>query len=56
MQAIGNVISDECKCEFSKAPFMTVQADETTVCAVHAQLSIIRYVYENKTCEPIKVL
>ncbi|XP_076057610.1 zinc finger MYM-type protein 1-like [Oratosquilla oratoria] len=52
IQAIGNVISDEIRSEVDKAPFMSVQADETTDCAMHAQLSIIiRYVYEDKICE-----
>ena len=46
------MISDEIKNEVNKAPFISVQADETTDCATHAKLSIItRYVYEIKTCE-----
>ncbi|XP_076062468.1 uncharacterized protein LOC143037799 [Oratosquilla oratoria] len=52
IQAIGNVISDEIRSEVDKATFMSVQADETTDCAMHPQLSIIiRYVYEDKICE-----
>ena len=52
IQAIGNVISHEIKNEVNKAPFISVQADETADCATHAQLSIIiRYVHETKVCE-----
>ena len=43
------MIYDEIKNEVNKSPFISVQADETTDCATHAQLSIIiRYVYEAK--------
>jgi len=38
--AIGNVISNEIRSEFDKAPFISVQADETTDCAMHVKLSI----------------
>ena len=52
IQAIGKVISDEIRNEVNEAPFISVQADETTDCATHAQLSIIiRYVYKTKTFE-----
>ena len=54
LQAIGKLISDEIRNEGNEAPFISVQADETTDCATHAQLSIIiRYVYETKRYERI---
>ena len=50
--AIGKVISDEIRNEVNKAPFISVQADETTDCATHTQPSIItRYAYETKICK-----
>ena len=52
IQAIRNVIANEIRSEVDKAPFISVQADETSDCAMHAQLSIIiRYVYEEKVYE-----
>ena len=45
-------MSDKIKNEIDKASFIFLQADKTTDCAMHAQLSIIiRYVYKTKTCE-----
>ena len=45
ISAIDSVIADVIHTEIESAPFISVQADETTDCAMHAQLSIIiRYV------------
>ena len=41
ISAIYNVIADVIYAEIQSAPFISVQADETTDCAMHAQLSII---------------
>ena len=50
--AIANVIKEQIKKEIADAPFVAVQADETTDCATHAQLSVIvRYVLEDKIYE-----
>ena len=52
IQAIDKVIANEIKIQVENTSFISVQADETTDCAMHAQLSIIiRYVNEGKICE-----
>ena len=52
ISAIDNVIADVIYAEIQSAPFISVQADETTDCAMHAQLSIIvRYVNGCKIIE-----
>ena len=52
IEATADVISNRIREEVNNAKFVSVQADETTDCAQHAQLSIIvRYVHDNKLCE-----
>lgn len=51
VQAIDKVIGDEIKAEVERTSFISLQADKTTDCAMHPQLSIIiRYVSGNKVC------
>ena len=43
IQAIATVVSDEIKYKAAKAPFISVQADETTDCATHAHCTTVHH-------------
>ena len=52
ISAVDNVLANVIRTEVENAPFISVQADLTTDCATHAQLSIIvRYLTECKIQE-----